>query len=191
MKNALLIFNMQYDFLDGGAMAHSDSLELIPLINRIKDNFDLVVFIKENHPFNHCTFKQYGGSKPTHAVQSKKGSELHCELLVESKDIIITIGELQKYDSTSGFYNAEPIQKETNLRNILKINKITNLYFCGNGMDSIIFSTILDAINFRFKCYVIKNAVTYMKKQNYDRCIEFLKKNNIIFINIDENTVLK
>ena len=182
MKRALLIIDMQNDFCDGGPMAHNNSFEIIPEINRIRDNYDLIIFIKKSLQSNHSSFKNFGGSFPSHCIDGTYGCEIQSNIIVKGDDITILRGTLQKYDSNSAFYDAEDINKPTRLKYILQINNIKELYFCGNGLERCIFSTIMDACNFRFKCYVINDAVSYMNKEKYDNSLTYLNNLGIEFI---------
>jgi len=182
MCKALIIIDMQYDLCEGGPLAHENSLNILPIINSIRDNYDVVVIAKKGHPKNHASFKQFGGQYPKNCIEGTDGCLIHDDLIVYDKDILITRGLLQKYSSNSIFYEADEIGRETNLKNILISKQIKELYFCGNGIETSIFSSIMDALSYRFKCHVIKNAISFMDKDKADMCVEFLKNNNVFFI---------
>lgn len=182
MKNALIVIDIQNDYCNGGPMAYNNSLEIIPKINRIRDNYDMVIHIRDYHPENHCSFKYYGGKYPKHCIQNTFGSQFNIDLIIKESDIIINRGTLQKYDSNSAFYDAEEINKETKLRKILKCNEILELYFCGNGIEECIYSTIIDAIGYRFKCYVINDAISSKDMDRSNYCINYLKSLRVEFI---------
>ena len=183
MKKALIITDMQYDMCDGGIMANINSLKIIPKINSIHDDFDLIIFINKLYPDNHASFKQFGGKQPKHCVENTFGAMLHNDIIIKKQtDIIINRCTLQKYDSNSGFYDAESIEKPTKLKYFLELNEINQLYFCGNNMDTCIFPTIMDAINFKFNCYVITDVIGYQNKEKYENCVKFLKGQNVEFI---------
>lgn len=182
MSKALIVVDMQYDLCEGGPMAHENSLQIIPIINSLRDEYELVIFTNILHPKNHSSFKEFGGIYPKNCIIDTHGSLIHDDIIVHDKDIIITRGRLQKYDSKSIFYEADEIERETNLKNILSSKQIKDLYFCGNGIESIIFSSIMDALGYRFKCYVIHNAIGFIDKDKANKCIDFLKHNNVLFI---------
>lgn len=174
MKNALVILDMQYDLCNGGSVAFENALNIIPIINRIRDNYDYVIFIKKRYPENHSCFKQFGGKKPKHCIQDTDGEKIHNDIISTSKDFIVSRGSLQKYDSNSAFYDAEDIERETRLKTILKMNNISTLYFCGNDMENVIFSTIMDAIKFNYKCFLIKDAITYNDVEKAKKYMDYL-----------------
>jgi nicotinamidase/pyrazinamidase len=182
MKSALIIMDMQYDFCESGVIPHDKSLLIIPRINRMRDKYDLIIFVKKQLQHNHSIFKAYGGTYPVHCVVETNGENIHDDLIIKTDDIIINRGTLQKYDSNSAFYDAEVISKETRLKQILKAHNIKNLFFCGNGMETSIYSTIIDAINSQYKCTVISNTTTYIDANKMNICVEYLKTLNVQFI---------
>jgi nicotinamidase/pyrazinamidase len=182
MKSALVIMDMQYDFCESGVLPHEKSLLIIPRINRMRDTYDLIIFVKKQLQYNHSIFKQYGGSFPIHCVVDTNGEHIHDDLIIKTDDIVINRGTLQKYDSNSAFYDAEEIYKETRLKQILLAYNIKNLFFCGNGMENSIFSTIMDAIKNKYKCTVISNAITYLDENKMNTCVEYLQTLDVEFI---------
>ena len=110
---------MQYDFLPGGALAVQDGDEIIPVINRIQSDFDLVVATQDWHPKGHHSFSStHPGSRvfnvislhgndqvlwPDHCVQGSKGAELTDLLNWERVSAIFRKGMDVKVDSYSGF----------------------------------------------------------------------------------------
>jgi nicotinamidase/pyrazinamidase len=177
--------DMQYDFCEGGAIPHDRSLVIIPMINRIRDGYDYIIFTKKQLQYNHSIFKQFGGNYPSHCVPYTIGEKINDDLIVKPTDIIIHRGTLQKYDSNSAFYDAESISKSTKLNQILCAHNIDKLYFCGNGMDNSIYSTILDALNYKYKCHIIKNAVTCVNQIKMNNCIDYLKTLGVSFIDFE------
>lgn len=180
MKNALIITQMQLDYCDGGSLAHEGSLDIIPQINRIHDNFDIVIFANDCHPKNHCSFCKL----PVHCVENTTGCEIHINLFKKVTDYVVSKGKMDKYDSESIFYEAEEIKKENRLKKILIENKADHLFFCGNGIDNCIFSSALDANNLGFKCYIIENMVTYRDKNKMLKSIKFLEQVGIKLIKL-------
>src|ERR1700733_3841120 len=93
---ALIIVDVQSDFLPGGALAVSGGNEIIPIINRIQDKFDLVIATQDWHPANHGSFAaNHAGKKPgemielnglpqvlwpVHCVQGSAGAEFSSTL---------------------------------------------------------------------------------------------------------------
>lgn len=181
MRKCLIVIDMQNDYCEGGPMAFNKSLELIPKINRIRDNFEIIIFATDVHPDNHISFKKYGGKFPEHCVVNSYGCQIHQDLIVKPSDYIIARGTLPEHDSGSIFYNAD-VENISKLKTILISNKVKDLYFCGNGLDSIIFSSIIDAINYKFDCYILIDTITFTHK--FDECIKYLES---IGVNVISN----
>ena len=82
--DALLISDIQNDFLPGGNLAVSDGDQIIPILNGYIDQFSnrqLPVFaIRDWHPPNHCSFIQQGGPWPEHCIAGPKGAEFASDL---------------------------------------------------------------------------------------------------------------
>jgi len=177
-KKGLIITDIQYDMCDGGPMANSNSLNIIPKINSIRDNYDLVIFTKKTYNKGHILFKKY----PVHCVENSAGVKLHNELIIRTPDIIINRCSQKDSNSNSVFWDDETICKETKLKYFLKVHDIDKLYFCGNNMDTCIFSTIMDAINYGLKCYVLSDILGYYNKEMCDKKIKYLKTLDVEFI---------
>ncbi|ARF10116.1 isochorismatase [Indivirus ILV1] len=183
MKNgALIIMDMQNDFCVGGPISHEKSLEIIPLINKLRDEFKYIFLTRKLYQENHSSFRNYGGKMHEHCVKDTYGSNFNPYLNITPNDMVITRGTLQKFDSNSAFYDADDIRKETNFHHLLQINGIHELYFCGIGMDSSIFATVLDAINLKYKCYVYQECVAYSNKSIYEKYTMYLESVGVKFI---------
>ena len=118
---ALIIVDMQYDFLPGGALAVNEGDQLIDRINKLQDKFDLVVATQDWHPANHKSFAsqhdgkvpfdviELNGTKqvlwPDHCVQGTKGAELHKDLKQNKISAIIRKGMNPNVDSYSAFFD--------------------------------------------------------------------------------------
>ena len=183
MENVgLLIMDMQNDFCNGYPMSNTKSLKIIPIINKLRNEFKYIFLTRELHQKNHSSFKNYGGKYLAHCIEGTEGAEFHEHLDRNDNDMIITRGTLQKYDSGSAFYDADEIGKPTNLRDLLKLNGIKKIYFCGLNMDTSLFSTIMDAINFKYECHVYSDAIGYIDEEKYMEKIDYLTKLGINFI---------
>ncbi len=79
-RKILLVVDVQRDFIDG-TLAVPDAERIIPVINGIKKDFDLVYFTLDWHPKDHCSFKENGGIWPEHCVHYTLGSSLAPSLL--------------------------------------------------------------------------------------------------------------
>lgn len=166
---ALIIVDVQNDFLPGGALAVSRGNEVIPYINSIMDKFDLVVSTQDFHPLGHKSFAsshnlplfsviQLGGMEqklwPDHCVQGTKGAEFSDDLNLKGIDKNFVKGTNLNVDSYSGFLDNDK-KSATGLEEYLKANNISEVYVVGLALDYCVKATALDAVNAGFKTYVL------------------------------------
>ena len=174
MNKALIIMNVQTDFFMGGKRCIYRSLNIIPIINRLKKKFKYVFFISNWYTKKAKIFKK-GYRK--HCLQHTPGAKIHTFVIVYDTDIIIKKGTNDKYISNSAFYHAKELNDQTNLNHFLYELSIDTLYFCGSG----VFHSILDAYKFRYRCCYVYDACVGKKK----RVMVFLKKIGVKFVNSD------
>ena len=94
---ALLIVDVQNDFCPGGALGAPGNDEVVPVINKIQDKFDVVVASKDWHPENSIHFEKW----PVHCVANTKGAEFHPDLKTGKIDTIFLKGTGNKDDGYS------------------------------------------------------------------------------------------
>lgn len=177
---ALIIVDTQNDFFDKETIYNHNATTIIPEINDIKIEYPVVIFCLKSNPNNHCSFIGYGGKEQPHCIVNSNGHKIHSCLLTTNSDYKSERNTIQKYNSTSAFYNS-PIEM-TNLKSILDYHRIKNLIFCGNNFETTIFSTIMDAMNMNYKCAVISSAVGYRQYEKYEERVQFLSKNRVLFL---------
>ncbi|MFA6218073.1 MAG: bifunctional nicotinamidase/pyrazinamidase [Candidatus Omnitrophota bacterium] len=169
---ALIIVDVQNDFLSQGALAVKDGDAIIPVVNELQKQFDLVVATQDWHPPGHGSFASSHGKSvgekvllegveqflwPQHCVQGSKGAEFPVTL--ETKNIIRVFqkGMDKNVDSYSGFFdNAH--KKSTGLGAFLRVKDVTEVYIVGLATDYCVKFTSLDAVMLGFKTFVIKDA---------------------------------
>ena len=170
---ALLVVDLQNDFMPGGALGIKGADEIIPLINQLMLKFPLVVASMDWHPANHCSFaKSHPGKKigdvisidgstqvlwPVHCVQNSPGAKLTSAL---KKDLITKIfhkGTDPYIDSYSAFYdNAR--RKSTGLTKFLKEKKVSEIFIAGLTTDYCVVYSAIDALDEGFAVTVIQDA---------------------------------
>ena len=167
---ALLIVDVQNDFIPGGALAVPQGDEVVPVINRLQSEFDLVLATKDWHPAGHCSFaSSHRGYKagdraeleigsqllwPDHCVQGTKGAEFAIGL--ETKKIQKTFekGVDRNIDSYSGMYD-NGNQRETGLRTHLATKVVNEVHIVGLATDYTVKYTALDCKRAGFEVVVI------------------------------------
>lgn len=153
---ALIVVDVQYDFMPNGSLAVAEGDKIYEPINAIRDKFDLVVFTQDWHPSDHCSFKENGGVWPVHCVAGSHGADIDARLF-KPYDVWVEKGVNQDVDSYSGFWDNERKHK-TKLDEILKDSKIDEVYVCGLATDYCVKFTALDAVDMGYKTYLVKDA---------------------------------
>ena len=136
--NALILIDIQNDFLPGGSLEVQKGDEIIDNVNSIMDNYNIVVATKDWHPKNHISFASNHKNKnvgqiikinnldqmlwPDHCIKDSKGSEFPKKLNSHKIHKIFYKGVDSDIDSYSGFYDNGKI-RSTGLSNFLKKSK--------------------------------------------------------------------
>ncbi len=175
--DALIVVDMQYDFIPGGALPVEGGDEIIGGINQIaklfQNNQNPVVFTQDWHPENHLSFASSHPGKepgdeykekgigpvlwPDHCVQATKGAQFHKDLKTPSARAIIRKGTNPKIDSYSAFKDNLK-EEETGLRGYLNSLGVKRIFLCGLALDYCVYYTALDGIEFGFDVNVIIDA---------------------------------
>ncbi|MBT0811722.1 bifunctional nicotinamidase/pyrazinamidase [Litoribacter ruber] len=180
---ALIIVDVQYDFLPGGALAVKEGDKIIPVINSLQPKFDLVVATQDWHPADHGSFaSNHPGKKvgdfiklggvdqilwPEHCVQESPGAEFHTDLDNSYWAKVFRKGMDQNLDSYSGFYDNNRKQ-DTGLAAYLKGRGVDEVVVVGLAADYCVKFTVLDAIHEGFKTTLIKDATKAVNIQEDD-----------------------
>ena len=171
--NALVVVDAQNDFLPGGALAVPRGDEIIPLVNQLQKQFELVVATQDWHPRNHGSFAaNHPGKKPgdrimlegieqilwpIHCVQNTTGAQFAADLATERFARMFQKGIDPKIDSYSTFFdNAH--RRATGLGDYLKQRSVTDVYLCGLATDYCVKYSALDARQLGFNAHVIVDA---------------------------------
>ncbi|HEX2955751.1 MAG TPA: bifunctional nicotinamidase/pyrazinamidase [Chitinispirillaceae bacterium] len=181
--NALIIVDIQYDFMPGGALAVAEGDQLAEPVLEIRDTFDNVIFTQDWHPANHCSFKKNGGIWPVHCVQNSNGAGID-RRIIRSGDKVIRKGTHQEVDSYSGFWDNDRKHK-TGLDDFLKSRNIDTVYICGLATDYCVKFTVLDAIDAGYKVFLIADLCRGVNINPLDskNAVEEMKMHGTIVIN--------
>jgi nicotinamidase/pyrazinamidase len=170
---ALIIVDVQNDFLPGGTLAVSGGNDIVPIINSIQNEFDLVIATQDWHPANHSSFAaNHPGKKlgdviqlneqsqvlwPVHCVQGTAGAEFSSSLSMNRVEAIFRKGTDPQIDSYSGFFD-NGHRKSTGLAGYLIERGTPEIYVCGLATDYCVKFTALDAIGHGFTVHLIEDA---------------------------------
>jgi nicotinamidase/pyrazinamidase len=180
---ALILVDIQNDFLPGGALAVPEGDKIIPVANQLLAAFPLVVATQDCHPPNHGSFAaNHPGKKvfeqidlnglpqtlwPVHCVQGTSGAELAPGLQRVRIAKIFPKGTDAAIDSYSGLFD-NGHRNSTGLGEWLKAVRVTEVFVCGLATDYCVKFTALDAAQFGFKTHFIADASRGVKLQPDD-----------------------
>jgi nicotinamidase/pyrazinamidase len=170
---ALIMVDLQNDFLPAGSLPVPRGDEIIPLVNKLQEKFGLVVATQDWHPQDHGSFaSNHPGKKPydkgelggleqvlwpDHCVQGKKGAEFSRCLKTKRVEAIFRKGMDPTIDSYSGFFD-NGHKKATGLGGYLRDKQVDTVYVAGLAGDYCVFYTILDARLLGLEAVLIKDA---------------------------------
>jgi nicotinamidase/pyrazinamidase len=168
--NALIIVDLQNDFLSGGALAVPHGDEVIPLANELQAKFELVLATQDWHPPDHGSFAaNHPGKKPgdriildgieqilwaVHCVQDTHGAAFAAAFDTSRIAHIFHKGTERNIDSYSTFFdNAH--RRHTGLAHYLEKHGIKEIYLMGLALDYCVKYSTLDARQLGLTTYVI------------------------------------
>ncbi len=156
MKKALLVVDMQNDFMPSGKLPVASADILIKPISELmeKGGFDLIIASQDCHPQNHISFKHLW---PVHCVENSKGAAIVNGIDAKKFDYIQQKGGDPDTDSYSAFMDNKG--KQTGLNEYLKKEGVYNLYICGVATDYCVKQTGLDALSLFYNVHIIRDLV--------------------------------
>ena len=200
---ALLIVDMQNDFMPKGPLGVPGAHEIVPLINQLMKRFPLVVAVQDWHPKDHTSFViNHPGAKegeeiemsgiqqvlwPAHCVQNSPGAEIVSDLDVSKIDQVIHKGTDMWIDSYSSFFdNAH--RKKTQLAEYLFEQDVDTIYLVGVATDYCVYFSALDALDLGFKVFVIQDGCRGidLNPGDVDKALKTLKEKGVHLISSDE-----
>ena len=172
-RTALLVIDVQNDFIPGGQLAVPEGDLIVPLINRLAGQFKQVVIAQDWHPAGHASFASshpgrqpydviqlpYGEQTlwPDHCIQGSRGAEFHSGLDLPHAQLIIRKGCNPDIDSYSAFLEADRVTT-TGLAGYLKERGIDTVYMVGLALDFCVMFSALDARAAGFNVFVVLDA---------------------------------
>jgi nicotinamidase/pyrazinamidase len=173
-KRALILFDIQNDFVPGGALAVPNGNDVVPVANRWIARFfedgGLVVATQDWHPPDHVSFitqnpgRRIGESIdvdglpqviwPDHCVQNTRGAAFVKGLDTVRIRALVQKGTDPRIDSYSGFFDNHH-RKQTELSGVLRQSGVTDVYILGLATDYCVKFTALDARELGFETWLI------------------------------------
>lgn len=199
----LLVIDAQNDFMPGGSLEVPEGDKIVPVINAIQDEFDLVVAAQDWHPQDHVSFASNHEGKivfdqievhgraqtlwPDHCVQGTKGAQFHSDLKTDSWETIFRKGTDTQIDSYSAFYDNGQL-KSTGLTGYLKEKGATEIYMCGLAADICVYYSLLDAVKEGFTCFFVEDASRPLDVKNFSDMKNTMESHGITILSSKEFT---
>ncbi|KAI8878173.1 Isochorismatase hydrolase [Backusella circina FSU 941] len=201
-KIALILVDIQYDFLEGGSLAVVNASSILPcvktLINYVKQANGIVVASQDWHPQNHISFAsnhknkqvfentqiEYEGAQlqqtlwPNHCVQESHGAELSIYLPSDQIDYIVKKGTNPLVDSYSAFADNN-YGEITSLAKILYQNFVDKVLVVGLAADYCVKFTCLDAVKFGFETVLVEEGTKPVDPNNFESTLELLRSKGV------------
>ncbi len=187
--DALVVVDMQRDFMPGGALPVAGGGEIIPVVNQYIRTFSErglpVFFTRDWHPRDHISFKGQGGTWPPHCVQESEGAMFHPELFIPSDNrFIISKGTSKDFDAYSGFQG-------TILDSLLKERGIKRVFVCGVATDYCVKNTVMGGLNLGYQAFLLLDAIkgVDVNPGDSEKAIREMLKEGAVGITLEDLTV--
>jgi nicotinamidase/pyrazinamidase len=200
---ALILVDIQHDFLPGGALEVPEGDAIIPVANKVQEHFELVVATQDWHPSNHGSFASNHEGKepmektelagmeqvlwPNHCVQGSSGAAFPEQLNMNRVEAIFRKGMDPEIDSYSGFFD-NGHKKSTGMADYLKGRKVDTVYVVGLAADVCVNYTLADALELGFNAVLIEDGTRPIDKQAYEKALKELKEKGLKIMKSSEIT---
>ena len=154
--DALIVVDVQNDFLPGGALATPGGDRVVPVLNRYIEAFrarGLPVYVTRDwHTPDHCSFREQGGPWPPHCVADTEGAQFAPELALPEDAEVISKATTADKDAYSGF-------EGTDLEQRLRARGVKRLFVGGLATDYCVLNTVKDGLAHGFEVYLLDDAI--------------------------------
>ncbi len=188
-RDALIVVDMQRDFMPGGALPVPEGDSIVPALNRYIDLFFgkglPIFFTRDWHPENHISFKEQGGVWPPHCVQNTEGAMFHKDLKIPPDNrFIISKGTSPDFDAYSGFQG-------TVLESLLKERGVRRVFVGGVATDYCVKNTVIGALNLGFEVFLLLDGVkgVDVKPGDSERAIDLMLSGGAVGVELRDLTI--
>ncbi len=173
--DALIVVDVQNDFLPGGALAVNEGDAVVPIINECIRHFtakELPIFATGDwHPADHCSFVENGGQWPKHCVADSPGAQFAENLELPDDVSIVHKGSDSDKEAYSGFQG-------TDLAKQLHAHGVKRVFVGGLATDYCVLNTVIDALAKGFNVVLLTHAIRAvdLSSGDGDRAIESMRE---------------
>jgi nicotinamidase/pyrazinamidase len=178
--DALIVVDVQNDFLPGGSLAVAEGKRVLAPLNALMPRFPRVYATRDWHPPEHRSFTRHGGPWPDHCIAGTPGAEFDPELAREHVDVVVSKGVDPETDGYSGF-------AATDLEADLRQSGVRRVFVAGLATDYCVKATALDAKRKGFETYVLEDASAAVNVEPTDerRALDELRDAGVVLIRSD------
>jgi len=163
--DALILVDIQNDFLPGGSLAVPDGNEILPVVNKYIKIFQEknlpVIATRDWHPVDHCSFKKSGGIWPDHCVAGTQGAQFSRQLELPAHTLIISKATRTDRDAYSGL-------DHTTLDKELKKRGVKRVWVGGLATDYCVLNTVRDFLDHNYTVILLRDAIRAVNLQSDD-----------------------
>jgi nicotinamidase/pyrazinamidase len=188
-KDALIVVDMQNDFMPWGALPVPDADKIVPQLNAYIEAFSSrslpVYFTRDWHPPDHISFKGHGGIWPPHCVQETEGAQFHKDLVIpKDNKFIISKGTSRDFDAYSGFQG-------TLLDSLLRERGIRRLFVGGVATDYCVKNTVIGGLNLGYEVFVLIDATkgVDVNAGDTDRALQEMMSSGAVVVDFGDLTL--
>lgn len=168
--DALLLADIQNDFLPGGALGIKGGHEIIPVLARYLDRFHTrglpIYLTRDWHPPNHCSFLSQGGQWPVHCVAGSPGALPPPSFATPASAVII-------YKAIDPGQEAYSAFQHTSLDRLLQALGVRRLFIGGLATDYCVLGTVKDARSLGYDVCLLMDGIRAVNLRPGDgRCAE-------------------
>ena len=193
MQNAaLVVVDMQYDFIDGSlACQNADKAisQILQFIDKhtkgqcgeeheILDTYP-ILFTRDFHPADHSSFAEQGGAWPSHCVTGTHGAEIHKDLMpYVCEELTFDKGCNKSSEQYSGFEGQN--NAEQTLGEILEMLDTIDVYVCGIATEYCVRNTCEDLLKAGFKVHLLSDCLAYVDINGHKQALQEMSDNGIL-----------
>ena len=182
--SATVVVDMLYDFIDGSLACIGGKEAVEETRKFLEKNLEgegdaaveildtkPVLFIRDHHPADHSSFKDFGGIWPAHCVAGTRGGEIHEKLLpFVNEDLTFDKGCERAVEQYSGFDGRNAAGQP--LGEVLSLMDIKTVYVCGIATEYCVRSTCEDLLKAGFKVQLLKDCLAYVNEEGHRKALE-------------------
>lgn len=183
--DALIVVDVQRDFLPGGSLGVPDGDAVVPVINAYAEKFAAaglpVAATRDWHPEDHCSFAAQGGPWPPHCVRDTAGAEFADALRLPADVMLISKATRSDADAYSGFDG-------TGLAERLREDGVRRVFVGGLATDYCVLATVRDALAAGFEVAVLTDAVRAVNVEagDGDKALDDMRGQGASFVELQD-----